>query len=281
VGQQLSRKFRAELNEGYVDPPMIDVPAYLARIGYSGSTAPGAETLRALHRAHMLTVPFENLDIALGSRIVVDQDVCVRKVVELRRGGFCYELNGAFAALLEALGFRVTLLSARVANENGSDGAEFDHLTLRVDLEEPWLADVGFGDSFLEPLALAAGKEQLDPAGRFRLAEVPVTLEERLQFERAQPDGSWKREYSFALQPRQITDFAGRCHYHQTSPKSSFTQKSICSLAMPDGRITLSGMKLIVTRNGVREEREIAETERPVILQEMFGIDLSRVGAES
>jgi len=255
---------------------MIDILAYLARIGYSGPTAPGAETLRALHRAHMLTVPFENLDIALGHKIVVDQDVCIRKVVELRRGGFCYELNGAFAALLAALGFRVTLLSARVARENGGEGPEFDHLTLRVDLEKPWLADVGFGDSFLEPLALEAGKEQVDPAGKFRLVQLPATLEDRWQLERVQPDGSWRPQYSFTLQARQIGDFAGMCHYHQTSPQSSFTQKSVCSLATPDGRITLSGMKLMVTRNGHREQREIPEEKRPAILQELFAINLRK-----
>jgi len=255
---------------------MVHVPAYLARIAYSGSTEPNAETLRALHRAHMLTVPFENLDIALGRKIVVDQDVCVRKVVEQRRGGFCYELNGAFATLLEALGFRVTLLSARVAREKGGEGPEFDHLTLRVDLERPWLSDVGFGDSFLEPLELEAAKEQIDPAGRFRLAQLPSELEDRLQLERAQPDGSWKPQYSFTLEPRQISDFAGMCHYHQTSPQSSFTQSSICSRATPDGRITLSGSKLIVTRGGAREERPISDKDRPGILQKFFGINLDR-----
>ncbi|MGO9085854.1 MAG: arylamine N-acetyltransferase family protein [Candidatus Sulfotelmatobacter sp.] len=254
---------------------MVDVPAYLARINYSGPTEPNIEALRALHRAHLFTVPFENLDIALGRKIVVDPDACVRKVVEQRRGGFCYELNGAFAALLEALGFRVTLLSARVAREKGGEGPEFDHLTLRVDLGELWLADVGFGDSFLEPLALEAGTEQVDPVGKFRLTQLPATVEEQLQLERAQPDGSWKRQYSFTLQRRQITDFADMCRHHQTSPESSFTQNSICSRATPDGRITLSGTKLIVTRNGHREERElVSEQERKAVLLEFFGINL-------
>lgn len=249
---------------------MVPISAYLARIGYSGPTEPTIATLRALHRAHLFAVPFENLDIALGRKIIVDQDACVRKVVELHRGGFCYELNGAFAALLGALGFRVTLLSARVAREKGGEGPEFDHLTLRVDLETPWLADVGFGDSFVEPLALEAGKEQVDPAGRFRL----IQLDERLQLERAQPDGSWKREYSFTLQPRQIGDFADMCRYHQTSPESSFTRSSVCSRATPDGRITLSETKLIVTRVGIREERVIPESERHAVLRDLFGIDL-------
>src|SRR5580692_3744465 len=148
---------------------MVDTPAYLARIQYAGPTEANAETLRALHRAHLVAVPFENLDIHLGRKITVDEAAILNKVVGLRRGGFCYELNGAFAALLRALGFSVTLLSARVSRDDGSASAEFDHLTLRVDLEESWLADVGFGDSFLEPLRLKPDIEQEQPGGRFRI----------------------------------------------------------------------------------------------------------------
>jgi|SRR5581483_2518153 len=132
----------------------MDIEAYLKRIGYSGAAEPTLDTLRRLHLAHLQTIPFENLDISRGRKIVIDQDAFVHKIVEERRGGFCYELNGAFAALLSALGFHVTLLSGRVRKSDGSDGFEFDHLTLRVDLEEPWVADVGFGDCFLEPLPL-------------------------------------------------------------------------------------------------------------------------------
>jgi len=249
---------------------MVSIPSYLDRISYFGSTSPTIETLRAIHRAHMLTVPFENLDIALGRKIVVDEDVTVYKVVELRRGGFCYELNGAFAALLRALGFNVTLLSARVAREKGGEGPEFDHLTLRVDLDEPWLADVGFGESFLEPLRLEAESEQADPAGRFRL----LHLGERLQLER-RVEERWKRQYSFTLQPRRLEEFAAMCHYHQTSPNSSFTQGRICTRATPEGRITISGMKLIITRNGKRDEQMLAsEQELMAVLRQHFGISL-------
>ncbi len=262
---------------------MFSVDPYLARVGYTGPTAPTLETLRALHRAHLLAVPFENLDISLGREIVVDEAAIIRKVVEQRRGGFCYELNSAFAALLRALGFRVTLLSVRVARERGGEGPEFDHLTLQVDLrdaqEGTWLANVGFGESFLEPLRLQPAVEQVDPAGTFRLERLPMQpptqTEERLQLEKAEPGGHWKRQYSFSLQPRHLADFATMCRYHQTSPESSFTQSRICTRATPDGRITLSGMKLIVTRNGQREENALAsEKEAQDALQRYFGVRL-------
>jgi len=250
---------------------MVDVAAYLARIGYSGPTDPTAENLRALHRAHLISVPFENLDISLGHTITAQEESILHKVIALRRGGFCYELNGAFAALLRALGFQVTLLSARVARANGGEGPEFDHLTLRVDLEQNWLADVGFGDSFLEPLRLEADAEQQDPAGAFRL----VRDANRWHLHRAEPGTGWKPQYSFSLEPRELGEFAGMCHYHQTSPNSSFTQNRICSRATPDGRITLSEMKLIVTRNGEREERGLtSDEERISVLQEQFGVEL-------
>jgi N-hydroxyarylamine O-acetyltransferase len=250
---------------------MVDVAAYLARISYTGPTTPTDETLRTLHRAHLLAVPFENLDIALGRKIVLDEDAILRKIIDQRRGGFCYELNGALAALLSAVGFQTTLLSARVARDTGGESPEFDHLTLRVDLEHPWLVDVGFGESFLEPLRLESGRNQTDPAGTFRL----MPSGERLQLEKLGRNGNWKPQYSFTQIPRKLEDFAAMCHYHQTSPESHFTQNRICSRATPEGRITLSGMKLIVTRNGHREQSELtSEHERENALKKYFGIEL-------
>ena len=250
---------------------MVDVSSYLARIGHSEATEPTRATLRALHRAHLIAVPFENLDISLGRKIIADEEAILNKVVGLRRGGFCYELNGAFAALLRALGFRVTLLSARVARANGGEGPDFDHLTLRVDLDEPVLADVGFGESFLEPLRLETGRGQLDPAGTFRLVED----EGRWHLQKGEPEGNWRPQYSFSLESRRLEEFAAMCQYHQTSPESSFTQKRICSRATRDGRITLSEMKLIVTIKGQRKETMLASEEEWLrTLEEQFGIRL-------
>jgi N-hydroxyarylamine O-acetyltransferase len=250
---------------------MLNVPAYLDRIAYTGSLTRTADVLRNLHRAHLFSVPFENLDIALGRKIVCDEDAFIRKIVERRRGGFCYELNGAFAGLLRAIGFQVTLLSARVPHEGGGDSPEFDHLTLRIDLDEAWLADVGFGDSFLEPLGLRSGGEQSHDGRAYRV----VDCGDSMRMERAEREGVWKRQYAFTLAPRSLNDFAAMCHYHQTSAESPFTRKSVCSRATADGRITVADGKLILTRNGIRDERLLASDEEwRAALKEYFEIAL-------
>jgi len=252
---------------------MLEVPAYLNRIAYSGSTEPTRETLRELHRAHMFAVPFENLDIHIGRPIVCEESRFLHKIIDERRGGFCYELNGAFAALLRELGFEVTLLSARVARADGTSSPEFDHLALRVDVEEPWLADVGFGDSFLEPLRLQTNLEQPQIGRVYRLTQA----EDAFHVEVKSGD-KWKREYSLTLQPRQLRDFADRCHYHQTSPDSHFTQNRICSRATPTGRITLSNGRFIETRDESKQERPLTEHEWAACSRDLFGVVLPSGG---
>jgi len=249
----------------------MDIPAYLSRIGFSGPTHPGADTLRALHLAHLYTVPFENLDISLGREITCDEERFLQKMVRQRRGGFCYELNGAFAALLRGLGFQVSLLSARVSREDGSASAEFDHMALRVDLDEPWLADVGFGDSFLEPLRLTAEVAQEQGGHRFRM----VAVGDVRMVQRQIDGGTWKSQYQFTLTPRQLPDFEARCQFQQTSPDSHFTRQRICTLPTADGRITLSDLKLIRSTAGVRHEKVLRdEQEWRTALLEYFGVSL-------
>lgn len=255
----------------------MNLSAYLDRLNYTGPLEPTTGTLRALHQAHLLAVPFENLDIHLGRSIVPDETAFYHKIVERRRGGFCYELNGLFAALLRELGFAVTLLSARVARKNGSFGPEFDHLTLLVQLEERWLADVGFGESFREPLRLAEPGEQVQAAGVYRLSQEGQVW---TYWERDET-GAWPAQYCFTLQPRRLTDFAEMCHYQQTSPQSHFTQKRVCSLATPEGRVTLSNDCLIVTRHGQRQERTLASpADQEAALKTYFGLDLAESNLE-
>ena len=257
----------------------MDVDAYLERIGYRGPLAPTAETLRRLHVAHLLTVPFENLSIHANEPIVLDDESLCDKVVARGRGGFCYELNGLFAALLRNLGFRVEMLSAAVARREGGFGPEFDHMALLVTLEERWLADVGFGDSFVEPLLVDERAEQTQGARAFRIEEDGGG---RLVLLRRDAGGAWEPQYRFGLEPHAYEDYAEMCRFHQTSPESHFTRARVCSRLTPEGRVTLSGSRLITTRGGERSERELVdEAECDAALLEHFRIPMRGRGANS
>ncbi|MET0650073.1 MAG: arylamine N-acetyltransferase [Pyrinomonadaceae bacterium] len=254
----------------------MNVDAYLERIGHRGRLAPTAETLRRLHVAHLLTVPFENLSIHAGEPVVLDDAALFDKVVGRRRGGFCYELNGLFAALLRELGFRVEMLSAGVANGAGGFGPDFDHMALLVTLEERWLADVGFGDSFVEPLLVDERAEQTQGTRAFRIEEDGG----RLHLLRRDAGGAWEPQYRFRLEPHAYADYAEMCRFHQTSPDSHFTRNRVCSRLTPDGRLTLSGARLITTHGGERHERELAnDAERDAALLEHFGISMRGANA--
>lgn len=147
------------------------VQQYLKRLQISCNPAPTWATLKTLHLAHLRIIPFKNLDIHLGLPIKLNIDKIIEKMTG-DRGGFCYELNGAFAALLETLGFSVDLLEARVI-QNNTYSQPFDHLCLRVN--NTWLADVGFGDSFLAPLPLRLDEDLEDPNGTYHLSKITPT----------------------------------------------------------------------------------------------------------
>src|SRR6266851_9426074 len=148
----------------------MESKTYMERIGYRGPLRSSLEVLRKLHRKHLLSVPFENLDIHLGRPIILSESAFYHKIIKQRRGGFCYELNGSFASLLKKLGFKVSMLSARVGRKGGGFSPDFDHMTLLVQLKEPWLADVGFGDSFTEPKRLDIFHPQVDHGKDYRFA---------------------------------------------------------------------------------------------------------------
>ncbi|QFZ17602.1 arylamine N-acetyltransferase family protein [Saccharothrix syringae] len=234
--------------------------AYLALLG-----ATRADTVADLHERHVRTVPFENLSIHLGEEIGLDEDRLVDKVVNRRRGGFCYELNGAFAALLRALGHDVVLLAARVFN-NGSYGPPLAHVALRVgDL----LVDVGFGRSGLRPLDLTDRGDQHDEAGVFRLADTPEGDVEVLL------DG--ERQYRLELRPRELEEFRAMCWYQQHYPASPFRRAPMCTLPTPTGRITIAGTKLITTDGDGKREEELDDDALLAAYAKHFGIELDRV----
>jgi len=250
----------------------MDVEAYIRRIQYDGPRDPSLATLRCLHRQHLYTVPFENLDIPLGNPIQLAPGLLYDKIVVRKRGGYCYELNGLFHDLLEALGFNVCMLSALVRREDGGFGPDFDHMLLKVALDTPWIADVGFGDSFVDPLPLMQGADQTEYGKVFGIAKEHAT------WELFKNDGDGKRGplYRFSETPHQLSDFESMNLYQQTSPESGFTRRRVCTKATPDGRITLAGMRLIVTEAGAREETVLMGTEElRQCLRERFGIELA------
>lgn len=244
------------------------VDAYLERLGAARPSHPSLQALTELHRVHLRTIPFENLSIHLGEPIVLEPTALADKLVRQRRGGFCYELNGAFASLLAALGFSVTMLEARVYDGH-TPGPPFDHLTLRVDLEAPYLADVGFGDHFLAPLRLDGREPQADPAGTFLLRDAPDGVD-------LLRDGV--AQYRLGLVPRRLEEFVGMCRHHQTSPTSHFTRRTVCSRATTAGRITISDRRLITTEHGSRHERTIEDDDELLrAYADRFGIRLRRL----
>jgi len=248
------------------------VAAYLERMAARRPRVVDADALRDLHRAHQMTVPFENLSIHLGEPISLDEADLISKIVDLRRGGFCYELNGAFALLLVALGAQVTRVAARVYG-GGQLGPPFDHLALVVRLADgsgPWLADVGFGSHSDYPLRLDSRHEQADPCGTFALADADDGDVDVLK------DGA--PAYRVERRERALADFVPTCWWQQTAPGSHFTRNVICSRRTDDGRISISGRTLIVTSGGSRAERELT-TDRDLLAayRDHFGISLDRV----
>lgn len=250
---------------------VLDIENYLRRISFYDEIQINQSTLAKLHRKHIQNVPFENLDIHRGRKIHLDLKKIEDKIVSNRRGGFCYELNGLFGALLRQLGYDVKMISARVC-ERGKIGREFDHMVLTVNLRGEWLVDVGFGDSFLEPIRIEVGKKQKDPAGYFRINGHDSPY---LRLESSQDDLEYAAKYLFTLVERQLEDYEEMCEYHQTSAESSFTWERVCTIATENGRTTLRDQSLIETVNGNKTVRQVTDAgEYEQILRDRFGIEI-------
>jgi N-hydroxyarylamine O-acetyltransferase len=254
---------------------IVNAKDYLVRINFSEQVRTDSKTLHALQLAHMRAIPFENLDIRLGRKIKLDLPSLWQKVIVDGRGGFCYELNGLFAWLLQEIGFEVTYLNARDYHEkDDSFGIDFDHLTLLVkapDESTRWLADVGWGDTFFHPLDIDNLNEQIQGLRGYWVKP----FKQGYQIFQRNYDGSQERQYFFDLIPHHFPDeYLEACEYHQTSPNSIFTKNRIISRLTENGRISLDNNALIVTTNGKREIKEIPEERWSALLKEHFNIVL-------
>jgi N-hydroxyarylamine O-acetyltransferase len=250
-------------------PDDLLLDAYMNRIGYGGPREVSIETLTALHTAHLGSIPFENVDVLLGRRIRLDLAGLQTKLVDRRRGGYCFEQNTLFAAVLRRLGYRVTTLEARVRPPGATRTLPRTHMTLRVDLpDRTVLADVGFGgDGPLEPVDLD-GRVSEQAGDAYRVVEESAVRV--LQIRGA--DG-WRDLYAFTLDEALPIDFEVANHYTSTWPESPFVTTLTAQLSTAEDRHILRGRTLIVRRNGVETTRQIEDSELLYLLQETFGID--------
>lgn len=251
----------------------LNTREYLNRINIAEDVHADYESLRLIQLRHMLLVPFENLDIVNSHEIKLDLESIYNKIVVNRRGGYCYELNGLLCWFLHQVGFSLSMVSGRVRRDDGTDGPEFDHMALSVHLDQDYIVDVGFGDSVRNPLPLS-GEVVTDVSGSYRIMR--ESNSEILLFQKLIQD-EWVTEFQFTLQPRQLDDFCEMNQYHQTSPESHFTRKLICSLATPEGRITISGDFVIKTVGLERTKEAIVSAgDRNNLLSRLFGLEFTK-----
>ncbi len=247
----------------------MNIKKYLQRIGMKEVRDCSLETLAELQQAHMLHVPFENLDVIRHVPITLDVASFYRKVVDQHRGGFCYELNGLFHHLLKELGFSCHLVSATINRPDGSWARKGSHACIVVNLDQPYIADVGFGDAARTPLPFR-GEIREDISGAYRLKQVSAHL---YDVERKQAGQfEWKTQNRIDTTPMELKDFAAANHFNQTSPAAPFTQKDIVTLATSDGRVTLSGNSLVVTHHGEKTETIVSDQEKQGVLEKYFQI---------
>jgi N-hydroxyarylamine O-acetyltransferase len=270
----------------------FDLNAYFARVKVAHQTrihAPSAALLCELHYHHMLYIPFENLDIPLKQPITINVNTLYDKIVKRGRGGFCYELNTLFGAMLEQLGYRVRYIAAQVWSSKGY-GLPRCHMALLVDTGVmTWLVDVGFGDSFVEPLRFVPNAVQPVRGKKYRIIPDPEsgdggneswlmqTIENKHpENNQLQENEPWVTEYRFETTPLHPADFVEMCDWTQTSPDSVFTNSYICSRAVPDGRISIANNRMIRTVKNEKFETPIKDAATlQLAFIDQFGIHFS------
>lgn len=249
----------------------FNLDAYLERIDYSGSRDASEETLRELHIAHTLNVPFENLDVFYRKPILLDEASLYKKIVENRRGGYCFEMNGIFSIALQTIGFKVFNLLARVT----IDGCHYTTKTHQVILVETgnkkWLADVGFGnDGIVAPLSIENNADQKQFAHVYRIME---DKEYGCLLQRKE-NGKYRSMYAFTLDRCYPEDFEMSNHYTATFPESFFMKMRMCTMPTKEGRITLVDNQFKKAKNGFIEEKAIKnEADFKYYLREHFKLD--------
>lgn len=256
----------------------LDMDAYLERIGYDGSLDPTVETLRALHRAHATTIPFENLDIILGHGISLDLDDLQDKLIRRQRGGYCFEHNLLFAAALERVGFTVRRHLGRVLSTDPSQIQPRTHMTLNVDAEgTTWHADVGFGTALTEPIPLVDGVEVDQGGWRHGL----IRRDDGAWALRSLGPEGWSDRYVYPLDRLHLVYYVAASHFTATHPSSHFTRSPFAVRITSKARHRIHGLELsTATPDGADVRRVVSPDEVAPILRDIFGIQLETDDSE-
>jgi N-hydroxyarylamine O-acetyltransferase len=256
----------------------VDIQAYYDRIGFTDEARADVATLRALHRAHLQAIPYDSLDVQLGRPVSLDPEAAFDKIVVRRRGGWCYEMNGLFGAVLQQIGFKVTRMAGAAVRELRGDFMNASHLVLLVEAESlpdgPWIADVGFGDGALEPFPLAEGAMSFEGYD-FRLER----LDERWwRFHNHEFGGA--KSFDFVVEPAEQAQLQEKCDWLHDAPDSPFVQNLICQRYRGGEILQLIGRSFRRIEGGVKQERLIESAEELVdVLAREFTLDVPETAA--
>ncbi|MBB5181190.1 N-hydroxyarylamine O-acetyltransferase [Planomicrobium koreense] len=251
---------------------MMDSTAYLKRFHAFPVEELYLQDLAKLQSLHMQHVPFENLDVIRKKPIYLNLETIFDKIVNHKRGGYCYELNGLFHWLLQDLGFDAKLISATVLKPDGTAAKKDTHAAILVELDTPYLIDVGFGDSTVSPIPLG-GERHADHSGTYRIEELEDGFYQLIRQENGD-EGDERILYRFNTDEKKLADFHEGCVFNQVSSESTFTHDDLATRATEDGRITLSGDVLIRTEDGGKKKRSLSPEEKVKVLKEEFGLEL-------
>lgn len=247
----------------------MNLQAYLDRIHFEGAPRVSLATLIQLHRKHLLSISYENLDVQFGHRVGLDIEGIYTKLVERKRGGWCYEMNGLLEWALTTIGFDVTRVNGGVMRSERGDAALGNHLVLLVRLDETWLVDVGFGDGIIEPVPLEPA-EVVQRGFHYRLEELR--------------DGYWRfhnhpyggaPSFDFSTAPADESLFERQCDFLQSSTESSFVANLVCQRFVDDGYdIQLGRVARRITRHGITSRLVASADELVERLMRDFDLDV-------
>lgn len=249
----------------------MNITKILNRIGYVGPLHVNLKVLSNLQHAYLCTVPFENLDIHANVKIILDEDLFYKKIVENNRGGFCYESNSLFYELLKEIGFDVSIIAARMMISDGISPG-YSHMALLVKLEEDYLVDVGNGQSVRDPMPITGDVISHSEGIRYKVGEYGHN--EFALFHR-EDNTEWSPRFVFSTARRHLEEFKVMCHYHQTSSDSVFTKQRLCTLATAKGRLTLIDNTFTINDDGEINTESVDSVEQmQEILQNHFKIKM-------